>query len=148
MASILHEFISKYSKKLKNADIAIDENSVKNDPQVTEFTIVVAKKKLKARFIVLDNMMLGYNFKRSSQLKHQVFHQAILDTHMLKVLKPNAQEIVFEEIFEFLPDGPEHVVNDQITQEVTLNRYCVISQQKPNCVSLSQVCSQSSFSVE
>ena len=91
MASILHEFISRYSKKLKNADIAIDENSVKNDPQTTEFTIVVAKKRLRARFIVLDNMMLGYNFKQPmSALSHSVFHSAILDTHMLKVLKTNA----------------------------------------------------------
>ena len=90
MASILHEFISKYSKKLKNADVAIDENSVKNDPQTTEFTIVVAKKRLKARFIVLDNMMLGYNFNESmSSLKHKVFHSAILDTAILKVLKNN-----------------------------------------------------------
>ena len=75
MGSILKEFIDKNSKQFDK--VLIDENSIKNDAQLTDFKVLSKGKLFNAKLIVLDNMMLGYHTQDQSY-KPQIFEGAMI----------------------------------------------------------------------
>lgn len=89
-------------------------------------------------------MMLGFNFnKKLEDLKHKIFHDQIMWSHVNKVFKDHSSETIFEEIFELLEDFEKDDIKN-----VFLNRYCVIYQAKPYTVSLSHLRNIYKLSIE